>query len=320
MQEIVNKEWVNEERVKYFNLLEFISKIRLSDNVLHHMEETGLSFESYIKTLFKYCNEDDYSIILYLLDLTSKELKQSSLLENSGSHDVYQINEDLFFDKLSISHERIKDIHRFVCEKGDINVSDPGEYRKILVNVGAKYSGGYQAFWYAPEPSDVKAFMNDYISFYKHNSIASYYNNPFLKAALAHLLFVRIHPFEDGNGRTARIINNIALTSRVNRIYDVKLKVSPLNISQNIAMNKYTYVDILNRIRFSLDADNNAMLNRWFEFILNMYDEQLFYQTNKVTSLEAAFDQLQNLRSKSCDTDEFATLVRNAKLERLKKI
>ena len=34
---------------------------------------------------------------------------------------------------------------------------------------------------------------------------------PVLKAALAHLWFVTIHPFDDGNGRMARAIADMAL-------------------------------------------------------------------------------------------------------------
>lgn len=103
MKEMANKDWINEERVQYFNLLEFVSKIKLNDNVLYHMEETGLNFEKYLNTLFNYCNADNYSIVLYLLDLASKELKQSSLLENKNSHETYAVDNTLFFDKLSIS-------------------------------------------------------------------------------------------------------------------------------------------------------------------------------------------------------------------------
>src|SRR5258708_8965816 len=36
-------------------------------------------------------------------------------------------------------------------------------------------------------------------------------NDPVLKAGLAHLWFVTIHPFDDGNGRIARAIADMAL-------------------------------------------------------------------------------------------------------------
>ncbi len=314
MKEMANKDWINEERVQYFNVLEFVSKIKLNDNVLYHMEETGLNFEKYLNTLFNYCNADNYSIVLYLLDLASKELKQSSLLENKNSHETYAVDNTLFFDKLSISHERIKDIHRFVCEKGNLNVSY--DYRKTSVNVGASFEDGYQVYWYAPEANDVKAFMTDYIQFYKYSSITDLYNNPFLKSALAHLLFVRIHPFEDGNGRTARIIQNIAFTSRINKIYGTNLKVSPINISQNIALNKYRYVDIIDRIHFNLQDDNNYMLNKWFDFILNMYDEQLYFQENQIPKYEQAFKQIQSMGN----SEEGVRLIRKFNLDKLKRI
>ncbi len=314
MKEIVNKEWINEERVQYFNILEFVSKIKLNDNVLYHMEETGLNFEKYLKTLFNYCNADDYSIVFYLLELTSKELKQSSLLENKTSRETYAIDDNLFFDKLSISHERIKDIHRFVCEKGNLNVSL--DYRKTSVNVGASFKDGYQVYWYAPEAKDVKAFMTDYINFYKYSSITDIYNNPFLKSALAHLLFVRIHPFEDGNGRTARIIQNIAFTSRINKIYGTNLKVSPINISQNIVLNKYRYVDIIDRLHFNLQEDNNDILNKWFDFILNMYDEQLYFQETQIPKYEQAFKRLQSMSNE----EDIVRLGRKFNLDKLKRI
>jgi len=35
--------------------------------------------------------------------------------------------------------------------------------------------------------------------------------DPVLKAALAHLWFVTVHPFDDGNGRIARAIADLAL-------------------------------------------------------------------------------------------------------------
>ena len=52
---------------------------------------------------------------------------------------------------------------------------------------------------------------DDFIKIYKSSSISLINSNPFLKSALIHLLFIRIHPFPDSNGRTSRAILN-ALT------------------------------------------------------------------------------------------------------------
>lgn len=157
----VNREWINEEKVEYFNILDFISKIKLSDSVLYHTEETAQNFENYLKNLVHFCNKDDYTILYYLLDLTSKELRQSALLEKSTFKNIDLINGGLFFDKLSISHERIKAIHKFVCANSNANTAVVGEYRKTPVDVGADYNFGHQVYWYAPEYTDVKKFMDD---------------------------------------------------------------------------------------------------------------------------------------------------------------
>lgn len=37
--------------------------------------------------------------------------------------------------------------------------------------------------------------------------------DPILKAGIAHLYFVQVHPFDDGNGRTARALSNLVLAS-----------------------------------------------------------------------------------------------------------
>src|SRR4029077_8925283 len=60
-----------------------------------------------------------------------------------------------------------------------------------------------------------------------------------LKAGLAHLWFVTIHPFEDGNGRTARAIADMALARSENspqRFY---------SMSAQIRQERNAYYDIL---------------------------------------------------------------------------
>lgn len=317
MSDVVNKEWINEEKVKYFNLMDFVSQIKLNDNILYHVEETGQNFENYIKTLVRVCDNDDYIILYYLLDLANNELKQSAYLENHLFKNIDLFKGNLFFDKLSISHERIKNIHKFVCENSGANTKCVGEYRKTTVDVGANYDFGHQVYWYAPEADDIKKFMDDYISFYKASSIKEIYSNPFLKSALAHLLFVRIHPFGDGNGRTARIIQNIAFTSSINKIYNTKLKLSPLNISQNIVLNKHTYADRINKIHFNLDYNNEKTINNWFEFILNMYDEQLFFQSQRIPTYENTFKRIKEMKD---DNDDIINIAKQFKIDKIKRI
>jgi Fic family protein len=63
--------------------------------------------------------------------------------------------------------------------------------------------------------------------------------DPVLKAGLAHLWFVTIHPFDDGNGRIARVIADMALARSENspqRFY---------SMSAEIRQERTTYYDLL---------------------------------------------------------------------------
>jgi Fic family protein len=64
-----------------------------------------------------------------------------------------------------------------------------------------------------------------------------------LRAATAHLRFVTIHPYEDGNGRLARALTDMALAQ------DEKLKVRFYSISSEIMRGKKEYYAILENVQ-----------------------------------------------------------------------
>lgn len=82
----------------------------------------------------------------------------------------------------------------------------PGEYKKFPNSV--RLENG-EIFHYA-SPEETPALMNDLMQFYKTNA-ASTEVHPLWLAAMLHYKFVRIHPFDDGNGRVARLLTNYVL-------------------------------------------------------------------------------------------------------------
>lgn len=286
---------------KYFELNEYLDKIKLTDNVLYRVAEINETFEEYLKLLGKYMDYNYLTMLFYWLDDTQKELNSSGKMER---HKFSFTNEELlsgnlFFDSLNISQKRIKDIHKFVCEHSETNENIlVGEYRKNIAWRGTVLKNGEtEVYWWGANPEDIEKFVKSYIEFYKKNSIKEIYSNPFLKASLAHLLLLRIHPFGDGNSRTSRIIQNLSFTSGINRVYNTKLKLSPLNISTNIYVNQITYADRVNNIKFDIEHFDNEAINRWFNFILNMYGEQLYFQMNRIPSLTKSFERINEMYS-----------------------
>jgi Fic family protein len=76
----------------------------------------------------------------------------------------------------------------------------------------------------APLPEKVQGQMNEFLNWL--NTRGS--ENPLLKAAIAHLWFVIIHPFDDGNGRLTRVITEMLLARGENtslRFYSMSAQI-----------------------------------------------------------------------------------------------
>lgn len=263
---------INLDRVNYFNLEEYIGRIHLCKDTLYHVESTSNEFEKYIKFLSNY----NYSTIMdYLIDSFKVEVQYSNMVEKHLIKPEDINNNDVFFNSLAMNHNRIKQLHKFVQEDEDNFQYDYRENEARVSYIDEK--GKEHIYWYGAEPEDIKRFMDDYINIYKSNGVKLLDINPFIKAALCHLLFVRIHPFNDGNGRTARLIYDMKFTKMINKLYDTNLKISPLHLSMSIYLNQPTYARRINDIYFDVKHDCNEEINNYFNFMLNMTDDQIHY-------------------------------------------
>jgi Fic family protein len=67
--------------------------------------------------------------------------------------------------------------------------------------------GRERVHYRAPDASRLKGEMRAFLTWFNGNAPL----DPVLKAAIAHFWFVTLHPFDDGNGRIARAIADMAL-------------------------------------------------------------------------------------------------------------
>lgn len=278
----INEYGMNSDYVKYFSLEEYLERIKLQDDLLFHLEDTSKDFDDYIKLLSIY---DDEEIINYWIDLVHQELKASQNIENLGFNESVLAENGYLFNSLNINHRRIHDLHNFIMASGDEAFTPMYTYRKTPVKISRYKDGIEEIFWRGANPEDVNRFMNDFIKVYKQNKISLLYSNPFINAAMMSLLFNRIHPYPDGNGRTSRLIYNLKFTEQINKLYQTRLLLCPLNLSNRILANKYTYVKCIDHIYFGVSEDTNKEINNWLDFILTMADEQLYYSKSRLEDL-----------------------------------
>lgn len=265
---------VNLERVLYFPLEEYINRITLSDEILMHSEETEENFRIYIDELKQYCKE---SINDFLVETFSDEIVDSNRIENHLINPKDIRNKNIFLDSTTINHRKIKELHRFVTDD-----NEEYEYRNIDAWVRKKIGESETIYWYGADPKDIFKFVDDFIRIYGSQLKPELNNSPFIKSALFHLLIMRIHPFKEGNGRVSRMIQNMKFTETIAELYGYDLKISPLHLSKSILINKKTYYKRINDIYFDLTHNANDAINDFFDFILYMFDEQIFYMINRL--------------------------------------
>ena len=293
---------MNDDYISYFPLEEYVKKIKLDPKVQDHHEETINLFNEYLDKLSKY--DKDY-VISYWIDMLYEEFVSSHEIENMDYNKINLNDDEIFFDNLRISKQRIHELHNFAV---DGQYEPTFEFRKRPVNV-SRYNpdGSEDIFWRGANAEDVDKFMTDFIKIYKHRDLSTITNSPFLKSSLMHLLFLRIHPYMDGNGRTARLIHNAKFTECINRQCGTNLRISPLNLSHSILLYKKQYADTINQIYFDLEHDNNDAINEWFNFMLNRVDDQINYSMYQLDFLDPSL-------ARECQPD---TLVRKMKVEKL---
>lgn len=113
-------------------------------------------------------------------------------------------------DGKKIIEKNILDIHKMLTEGTLANPSDCGVYRNRYVVVANRLTGA--VIFKPPRNEDVPGLIRDLIEWI--NSKQAKELDAIIEAGVTHYEFVRIHPFVDGNGRTARVLATLILYLR----------------------------------------------------------------------------------------------------------
>jgi Fic family protein len=136
-------------------------------------------------------------VVLEGITIGGKTLREHLEVVNHKEAILYI--EDIVGENEEFTEWQIKNIHRLVL-KG-INDKYAGNYRDQQVMIaGAEHI--------PPEPFLINEQMENFIHWY--NTEAQNLH-PIERAAMVHVIFVGIHPFIDGNGRTSRLLLNLEL-------------------------------------------------------------------------------------------------------------
>lgn len=117
---------------------------------------------------------------------------------------------DKLASRKKISEKDVLKIHKMVTKGTLEDLASCGAYRNRYVVVGNRITG--EVIFRPPSNEEVPKLMRALIAWL--NSSEAQALDPVIEAGIAHYEFVRIHPFIDGNGRTARVLATLMLYLR----------------------------------------------------------------------------------------------------------
>ena len=155
-----------------------------------------------------------------------------------------------------LTKERLFAWHHLLFPSGKFGFAKVhrGGWRKGAVDVVSGKPGREIIHFEAPPASKVDHEMSLFLDWFNHENEL----DPVLKAAVAHLWFVTIHPFDDGNGRIGRAVADLLLArseKSTNRFY---------SLSAQIQRERNSYYAILEKTQ-----KGNLDITLWMEWFLN---------------------------------------------------
>ena len=131
--------------------------------------------------------------------------------EVAGYAEVMQTLFDAF-EELPISENYIKQFHRDLLRHSEKDTRHRGEYKKLSNSVAAFDEQGRQIaiVFQTASPFDTPRRMSELVEWFRQARESRQFH-PLLLIAVFTVVFLEIHPFQDGNGRLSRVLTTLLL-------------------------------------------------------------------------------------------------------------
>ena len=174
--------------------------------------------------------------------------------------------------------------HLFSSARSEMQTIEVGKYRDIHIQVVSEKKGHEKIHFEGPPSAVIHKEMKIFFQWFKksHGNIEG-----IIRAGISHFWFVTIHPFEDGNGRLARAITDMALAQ------DDKQTIRYYSMSAQIMREREKYYHILER-----SQKNSCDITEWLLWFIDSFSCSIEYSQEILRSVFAKTNFL-----KSHDTD-----------------
>ncbi len=179
-----------------------------------------------------------------------------------------------FDNQLSV--ERLKGWHAALFPDGysGFHKIAAGEWRTEEMEVVSGPEGRQRIHYKAPPPGNLTAEMNIFMHWLNSNDQPTAAG--LSRAGLAHYWFVAIHPFDDGNGRIARALTDMALAQ------DEGMSTRFYSLSHQIMQERDDYYAVLEQC-----SNGSGDITQWQEWFLGCFQRAVVSSRELINSVLA---------------------------------
>ena len=146
--------------------------------------------------------------------LSRLEIKQFGTRDEQEVAGYADAMETVFasFDEVSLSENHIMQLHRDLLHHSTKDERHRGEYKSHVNHVTAYGPDGKEigVVFETASPFDTPRLMGELVA-WTNSAFAREQHHPLLVIAIFVVVFLEIHPFQDGNGRLSRILTTLLL-------------------------------------------------------------------------------------------------------------
>lgn len=188
-----------------------------------------------------------------------------------------------------LTHERLFNWHAamFPTGRSGMHKITVGAWRDNPLHdpmqVVSGAAGREQVHFQAPDAALLPDEMKTFLHWFNHTTTS----DPVLKAGIAHLWFVTIHPFDDGNGRIARAISEMQLCradETAQRFYSMsaQIRTERNEYYRQLEQTQKGTLDITDWLEWFLQCLNRAVANAE-SLLVHVLQKAAFWKKHETT-------------------------------------
>ena len=199
------------------------------------------------------------------------------------------------WDEITLTENHIKQLHRDLLKFTHKDESHRGHYKKVNNSVAAFDENGKQigVIFETATPFDTPYLMGELVDSV-NSIIATKKLHPLLIVAIFIVVFLEIHPFQDGNGRLSRVLTTLLLL-RFGYAY-----VPYSSLESVIEHSKEQYYLALRKTQGTIRT-NKPNWQPWIRFFLKSLQQQMRKLERKIQKEKIMMDSLPEISLKILD-------------------